>query len=783
MIKRKRLKSFMILASIFSLLCFMGACKDDPKDKFNQNYENSEIVLKPNLFLSETEAEIEIGKTLILEPTLKNFTAEVAWQSNDNSVATVANGVVTAVGVGETIITVSAQTGDINLSAECKITVIDYNKYPGIYTNYTSLTMAVNSQIGLTSEIRYQDEVYDGDFVYESDNNEIVKVDANGVITALQVGETKVHIYVDYLEYNLVKTIEVKVVEVSLDWDKLATEIVVPELQAEEIYAVEKMPTITPYLVKDYDGTVIDTELSVEYFVRNGEDWLALNETPCLPGEYKATYSYAGNEIYMATATDVPFSILDLKGGFGKLLKMETVEAVSLFESDWPTTYIPTLTENGVRTIVELVGDGGVCKTTINLKSVYQLKDFDYIKMSYYILADSNGWQLTSLCINGLDCKDLGYINDGQGNNLRTITITKAELEAIGLTEESYIENCSLVPYYNYGARTFCVAGIEFLQYSDEVNENIFNMDSQESVGLFTSDWPTTYIPTLTENGVRTIVELGGDGSVCKTTIDLKSLYQLKDISSITMSYYILADSNGWQLTSLYVNGVDCKDLGYINDEKGTNLRTITITKAELEAIGLTEESYIENCALVPYYNYGTRTFCIASIAFNEYKEVSPEETLNALLQMGSQESAGLFTSDWQSSPDYVPVWAEETGVTFKLVSGNYGACNVTMNMNSVYSVADVESITIVYSLNVVNGNGWAETMLTINGQYIKKMGYVAHDEWGMNAPQTQERTLTITKAELLAAGLTETDVLTSFAFSQTDNGMGTVTIKNITVA
>ena len=474
------------------------------------------------------------------------------------------------------------------------------------------------------------------------------------------------------------------------------------------------------------------------------------------------------------------------------LLKMDSQESVGLFTSDWPTTYIPTLTANGVQTVVDMG-----CTTTIDLKSLYQLKDISSITISYYILADSNGWQNTSLYVNGVNCKDLGYISDGQGTNLRTITITKAELEAIGLTEESYIENCAIVPYYNYGARTFCVAGIVFNEYvevspEDALNE-LLQMNSQESAGLFTSDWQGSvdYVPTWAEETGVTFKLVSGGYGTCNVVMNMGSVYSVADVDSITIVYSLnVGDgNNGWADTILTINGKYAIAMGHVaHDSWGMNApqtqeRTLTITKADLLAAGLTETDLLESFGFWQT-GEGIGFVTIKNITVAKYEAVSPEEALNALLQMNSQESAGLFTSDWQGSVDYVPTWAEETGVTFKLVSGNYGTCNVAMNMGSVYSVADVDSITIVYTLNVGDGNnGWAETILTINGQYAIAMGHVAHNDWGMNAPQIQERTLTITKADLLAAGLTEANLLESFAFSQTGNGIGFVTIKNITVA
>ena len=74
--------------------------------------------------LDQSEAEIAVGGTVTLTPTVSpsNATTKtVTWESSDDAVATVADGVVTGVAVGTATITVTTDDGDF--TATCDITV------------------------------------------------------------------------------------------------------------------------------------------------------------------------------------------------------------------------------------------------------------------------------------------------------------------------------------------------------------------------------------------------------------------------------------------------------------------------------------------------------------------------------------------------------------------------------------------------------------------------------------------------------------------------------------
>ena len=94
--------------------------------------------------LDKSSASIEVGETATITASLmpNNAVATIVWESSDESVATVNNGVVTGVGNGQA--TITAKTSEFDLDAECIVTVngapsglIDYINSA---TSYAKLT-------------------------------------------------------------------------------------------------------------------------------------------------------------------------------------------------------------------------------------------------------------------------------------------------------------------------------------------------------------------------------------------------------------------------------------------------------------------------------------------------------------------------------------------------------------------------------------------------------------------------------------------------------------------
>ena len=142
--------------------------------------DNSEITLKA----SET-AELRV--TILPELTTDKT---VIWSTSDKSVATVdANGLVTAIAVGETDITATTTDGS-NLSATCKVTVIP-TLATSITLDKTEISLEATQTAELTATV-LTELTTDKSVIWLSSNNAIATVDANGLVTAISVGEATI---------------------------------------------------------------------------------------------------------------------------------------------------------------------------------------------------------------------------------------------------------------------------------------------------------------------------------------------------------------------------------------------------------------------------------------------------------------------------------------------------------------------------------------------------------------------------------------------------------------
>ena len=81
-------------------------------------------VVTPSVTLNKTTATLaEVGDTETLTATTVPAGETVTWSSNDEEVATVSNGTVTAVAAGEAIITAKITVGGTDYTATCTVTV------------------------------------------------------------------------------------------------------------------------------------------------------------------------------------------------------------------------------------------------------------------------------------------------------------------------------------------------------------------------------------------------------------------------------------------------------------------------------------------------------------------------------------------------------------------------------------------------------------------------------------------------------------------------------------
>ncbi len=150
-----------------------------------------ELIEPESLALDKTSAVVKPGKTIklnaVFAPANANVKA-VTWSSANKKVATVAaDGTVTGVSYGTTVITAKTANG---LKASCEVTVAipvsSFSVYPK-----NGKTLKIGQSYTLTAKI-YPAAATDKTLLYESSDSSVATVDKNGKITAVGAGRAKI---------------------------------------------------------------------------------------------------------------------------------------------------------------------------------------------------------------------------------------------------------------------------------------------------------------------------------------------------------------------------------------------------------------------------------------------------------------------------------------------------------------------------------------------------------------------------------------------------------------
>ena len=143
-----------------------------------------------SISLSATSCTLEIDETKEITATLtpNNVTDTVlTWTSKDENVVTVNNGVIKAVGAGETyveVITGNGKKKTVTVTVNPKLAT-------SVSLNTTMSTLLVNEQQQLVATV-LPDNTTDKSVSWSSSNSSIVSVDVNGKITAKAIGEATI---------------------------------------------------------------------------------------------------------------------------------------------------------------------------------------------------------------------------------------------------------------------------------------------------------------------------------------------------------------------------------------------------------------------------------------------------------------------------------------------------------------------------------------------------------------------------------------------------------------
>lgn len=166
----------------------------------NKNYKTASslsktIIVTPRtatgISLSETNISLRVGEEFCLTATVSpesTINKNIEWKSLDDAIATVSNGVVRALKIGETTIQATTRDGS-NLTASCQV-VVSPVMISSIALSPNSANIDVGENILLSAEIAPTD-ASNRHLQWSSSNTEIATV-LDGVVTGIKPGQATI---------------------------------------------------------------------------------------------------------------------------------------------------------------------------------------------------------------------------------------------------------------------------------------------------------------------------------------------------------------------------------------------------------------------------------------------------------------------------------------------------------------------------------------------------------------------------------------------------------------
>ena len=158
--------------------------------------------------LPESSTTLEKGETYQMEPVVDPSDAtdkSVAYQSSDTSVATVTDaGLVTAVGGGPATVTVTTNDGGFQADLAVTVTVAA----DGVTIDAPQTSIGTGQTMQLTANVSPADAT-NTTVTWESDNDAIATVDANGLLTGVAEGTATITVTTDDGDFTDTQDIDV----------------------------------------------------------------------------------------------------------------------------------------------------------------------------------------------------------------------------------------------------------------------------------------------------------------------------------------------------------------------------------------------------------------------------------------------------------------------------------------------------------------------------------------------------------------------------------------------
>ena len=261
---------------------------------FTSCTNNEERTAITDLKLDKSSIELKIDETsqllAIFTPSDVVVEGQVSWYSSDENVAAVSeDGLVTAVALGEAVVTASYG----NFSDECNVSVVDVT-VDNIQLNKIQLTLVKGGKETLVATV--SPEEASADIIWDSSDESVATVSSEGEVTALWPGNA----VISATAGNVTATCEVEVLPSEVESVSLNETAI-------EIYKDESYKLIAEVLPEGTGSTVEWT--TNDYYVASVADDGTV--TGNHPGQAVITAS-AGGESATCTVTVLPVDATDI---------------------------------------------------------------------------------------------------------------------------------------------------------------------------------------------------------------------------------------------------------------------------------------------------------------------------------------------------------------------------------------------------------------------------------------------------------------------------------------
>lgn len=188
-------KLFVLLLALTVAFAAVGCdgCGDEGGD--GGSYVPDTSILQPEtpVITMREGLNLVVGDDYTIVPTVKHVDGDLVWQSDNEAVATVSNGKITAITDGTAKITASYN----GVTATCNVNV-SYGSYLPNLLTYSGIdvessaktVLSVGSSYAIGAYVDFNSKAFgDATFTYESSNDEVLTIDANGNVTPVKFGE------------------------------------------------------------------------------------------------------------------------------------------------------------------------------------------------------------------------------------------------------------------------------------------------------------------------------------------------------------------------------------------------------------------------------------------------------------------------------------------------------------------------------------------------------------------------------------------------------------------